>query len=108
MLLPYEKVRVLRSPIIHNSWRSYQHCQEKHIKYACLGAKDKFARGKKASLAYAILRFFTDFLQQYVLRLGFLDGWRGLLMAIVLGQYAFHKYAALATMVANAKANKAG
>ena len=40
-----------------------------------------------------------------VLRLGFLDGWRGLLMAIVLGQYAFHKYAALATMVADAKAN---
>ena len=50
------------------------------------------------------LRFFTDFIQQYVLRLGFLDGWRGLLMAIVLGQYAFHKYAALATMVADAKA----
>lgn len=106
LLLPYEKVRVLKSAIIHHSWRSYQHCQEKHVKYACLGAEDKFARGKKASLGFAILRFFTDFIQQYVLRLGFLDGWRGLLMAIVLGQYAFHKYAALATMVADAKAKQ--
>ncbi|NCZ62286.1 MAG: glycosyltransferase family 2 protein, partial [Cellvibrionales bacterium] len=24
-----------------------------------------------------------------------LDGWRGLLMAVVLAQYAFHKYACL-------------
>lgn len=106
LLLPEEKVRVLKSPIIHYSWRSYQHCQEKHLKYACLGAEDKFAKGKKASLAYAVLRSGTDFIQQYLLRGGFLDGWRGFLMAIILSQYAFHKYAALATMIAQQKAEQ--
>jgi len=104
IVLPYVKTRNLKSPILHYSWRSFRHCQEKHVQYASLGAEDKFQRGKKSGLAYAVLRFFTDFIQQFFLRGGFLDGWRGFLMAIVLGQYAFNKYATLATLVAEKKA----
>lgn len=96
LLLPRRVERRLSSPLEHVSWRSYQHLQEKHLKYACLLAEQKAAAGQRGSLAYATLRLFTDFLQQYVLRLGFLDGRRGYLIAISLGQYAFHKYAALA------------
>ncbi|MGB1298961.1 MAG: glycosyltransferase family 2 protein [Psychrobium sp.] len=96
LLLPNKKSLTLRHGLAHYSWRNYQHVQEKHLKYACLLAKEKYDKGKTASMPYACLRFFTDFVQQYFLRLGFLDGWRGLMMAIVLGQYAFHKYAALA------------
>ena len=88
----------LRSGLDHYSWRDYQHLITKHTEYAVLSAGDKFAAGKSSTLAYAYLRFFTDFLQQYVLRLGILDGWRGLLMAGVLAQYAFHKYACLWSM----------
>lgn len=104
LLMPEKRVRVLKSALIHHSWRSYQHVQEKHLKYACLLAEEKAAKGKNASIYYAILRFFTDFLQQYLLRGGLLDGWRGLLMAIILGQYGFHKYAALAALTAEKKA----
>lgn len=89
------KVRTLSQPLQHFSWRTYQHLQEKHLKYACILAAEKYARGKRSSLAYACLRFGTDFLQQYLLRGGFLDGRQGFFMAVVLGQYAFHKYAAL-------------
>lgn len=92
------KVRTLRHPLKHYSWRTYQHLQEKHLKYACILAQEKHARGKTGSLPYAALRFVTDFLQQYVLRGGFLDGKQGFFMAMVLGQYAFHKYAALAAL----------
>ena len=49
---------------------------------------------KSSSLSYEVLRFFVDFLQQYISRLGFLDGKRGFLMVIIPGQYAIHKYAA--------------
>jgi glycosyltransferase involved in cell wall biosynthesis len=87
--------RVLQSPLIHDSWRDYRHIQEKHLQYAALLAIEKRERGERGSIGYAVLRFFTDFLQQYVFRLGFIDGSRGFLMAVVLGQYAFHKYAAL-------------
>lgn len=95
LLMPNKKQRRLKSALIHHSWRNYQHIQEKHLKYACLLAEEKFAKGKTSTLSYAVLRYFTDFLQQYVFSLGFLDGWRGFLMAMILGQYAFDKYAAL-------------
>lgn len=98
LLMPDEKQLILKSPLIHYSWRDYQHVQEKHLKYATLLAKQKFDAGKRSNIGIAVVRFFTDFIQQYVLRLGFLDGWRGLLMAMILGQYAFHKYAALVAL----------
>lgn len=93
--LPRKNVKVLHSPLIHYSWRGYTHLQNKHIQYAELIARDKFKAGKRSSMTYAALRLITDFIQQYVLRLGFLDGWRGFLMAVVLAQYAFNKYAGL-------------
>lgn len=90
-----KRERVVRSPLIHYSWRDYEHVQAKHVQYAMLLALDKHDKGSRGSILYAVIRFFTDFLQQYVLRLGFLDGSRGFLMAVILGEYAFHKYAAL-------------
>lgn len=89
------RVKVLKGALIHYSWRDYQHALEKHLTYACLGAKDKFAKGKRTSLPFACLRFFTDFIQQYFIRLGCLDGKQGFMMALILAQYGFHKYAAL-------------
>ena len=98
LLIPSEHSLTLTSGLDHYSWRDYKHLVSKHIEYAALSASDKYAAGKSSNLIYAYLRLVTDFLQQYVLRLGFLDGWRGLLMAGVLGQYAFHKYACLWSM----------
>ncbi|AWB68255.1 glycosyltransferase family 2 protein [Saccharobesus litoralis] len=96
--IPDVKPLVLKSPLLHFSWRTYQHMQEKHLKYACILAEEKQQKGKKGSLGFAVMRFFTDFIQQYILRGGFLDGKRGFFMALVLAQYAFHKYAALAAL----------
>lgn len=96
--LPYENVAVLKSPVYHYSWRTYQHAQEKHLKYATLLAAEKFKKGKRSTLTFAIVRFLTDFIQQYLFRAGFLDGKRGFFMALILAQYAFHKYAALAAL----------
>lgn len=106
LLMPEKRQRVLKNALLHHSWRSYQHVQEKHLKYACLLAEEKAAKGKKSSLSFAIFRFWTDFIQQYLLRGGILDGWRGFMMAIILGQYAFHKYAALAAITAQRQAEK--
>ncbi|XOV78843.1 MAG: glycosyltransferase family 2 protein [Aestuariibacter sp.] len=93
--MPEKTIKVLKSPLLHYSWRDYYHAQEKHLKYGVLGAQEKAKKNKRTSLSYAVLRFFVDFTQQYIFRLGFLDGKRGFLMAVILGQYAFHKYAAL-------------
>lgn len=95
LVLPVRRVQLLSGELEHHSWRDYRHAQEKHLKYACLLAEQKFAAGKRASLGYACLRFCSDFLLQYFCRLSVLDGRRGLLISLILGQYAFHKYAAL-------------
>ncbi|HEU0197816.1 MAG TPA: hypothetical protein VFQ88_11470, partial [Nevskiaceae bacterium] len=96
--LPVRRECLLKSPLEHYSWRDYQHLQQKHLEYAMLLARQKYAAGKRGNLAMATLRLFTDFFQQYLLRLSVLDGWRGFLMSVVLAQYAFHKYAALKTL----------
>ncbi len=98
LLLPQRRVLNLSAPLEHFSWRNYQHAQEKHLQYAWLLAGHKKAQGKRSTMTYATFRFFTDFSQQYLLRLCILDGWRGFLMSVILGQYAFHKYAALASL----------
>ena len=95
LILPGEKSVTTRHSLTHHSWRDYRHLIDKHTSYAMLSAQDKFRAGKKSSLAYAMLRLSTDFIHHYIFRLGLLDGWRGLLMAVVLAQYAFHKYACL-------------
>ncbi|GAB5382389.1 MAG: glycosyltransferase family 2 protein [Aliiglaciecola sp.] len=105
LLMPEYNVLTLKGPLLHYSWRDYQHVMDKHLKYGVLGAKDKAENGKKGTVAYAFLRAITDFLQQYILRLGFLDGQRGLLMAVILSQYAFHKYAALWTLTEDSSPN---
>ncbi|MEY2777746.1 MAG: hypothetical protein RLY30_1844, partial [Pseudomonadota bacterium] len=98
LLMPVRKELRLSGYLDHYSWRDYQHLQSKHLQYAHLLAVQKHAKASRGSLVFATFRFFVDFLQQYLIRGGFLDGQRGFLMAVVLGQYAFHKYAALWVM----------
>jgi glycosyltransferase involved in cell wall biosynthesis len=98
VVVPDRRVVVLRGALDHHSWRDYHHAQEKHLRYACLLAEQKYAEGKRSSMVYASSRLLFDFLLQYFGRLCVLDGWRGFLVSVILAQYAFHKYAALAML----------
>lgn len=107
LIMEEKRIKVLKSSLVHHSWRTYAHAQEKHLKYASFIAQEKFAKGKRANgISFAVVRFFVDFLQQYIFRGGILDGPQGFLMAVVLGQYAFHKYAALWDLTLKDKAEK--
>ena len=98
VVVPDRRVGVLRGALEHHSWRDYHHAQEKHLRYACLLAEQKYAEGKRSSMLYASSRLLFDFLLQYFGRLCVLDGWRGFLVSVILAQYGFHKYAALAML----------
>lgn len=98
VVVPNRRVAVLRGALEHHSWRDYHHAQEKHLRYACLLAEQKYAEGQRSSMLYASSRLLFDFLMQYFGRLCVLDGWRGFLVSVILAQYAFHKYAALAML----------
>lgn len=60
--------------------------------------RKKYARGKRTTVVTPVLRFVWEFFVQYLVRGLVLDGGRGFLLAVVLSQYAYHKYAALWTL----------
>ncbi len=64
-------------------------------RYAQLMAESMLASGRRAGVATALLHSAWRFLRGYILRLGFLDGWRGLLFALVEAQYVRDKYVKL-------------
>jgi hypothetical protein len=50
------------------------------------------ARGKRGSLGKAVGHGLMAFVRTYVLRLGFLDGRHGLMLAIYNAEYTYYKY----------------
>ncbi|PHQ64663.1 MAG: lipopolysaccharide biosynthesis protein, partial [Sulfurimonas sp.] len=61
-------------------------------RYASLSADDKNRKGKKGSLTKATVSSLFAFIRHYFLRLGFLDGRLGFIIAIIQMQYTFNKY----------------
>jgi glycosyltransferase involved in cell wall biosynthesis len=72
----------LRSPIYHYSFPSLTKHLEKMARYAELSSEKKASEGKSVTLGGVIGRGLFTFIQIYFLRLGFLDGRYGLILAI--------------------------
>ena len=89
------KVAMMRSPLLHPTWRDYGHAIEKFSEYAKLQAGARWERGKRAGVLGAAARSAYNFFYNYVARFGFLDGRHGFVLACLHAQYTFNKYAAL-------------
>jgi glycosyltransferase involved in cell wall biosynthesis len=88
-------VRRLAGPLYHYNYRDLRHHLEKVNAYTTTMAEGLFREGRRFRLADALLRPPGRFLRMYVLRRGFLDGWRGFLLASIAAFYVFLKYAKL-------------
>ena len=82
----------LRSPLIHFSYPDLHDVLEKLDRYSSGHARDMLARGRRGSLGKAVIHGVMAFVRTYVLRLGFLDGQRGLMLAIYNAEYTYYKY----------------
>ena len=91
-------VEQLAHPIEHYTESSFSKILIKIDHYSTLGAEEAFRGGKTASICSAILRAKLSFLQNYILRCGFLDGRQGLTLAITDAINKFFKYAKLAEL----------
>jgi hypothetical protein len=60
--------------------------------YSSLGARDLKNRGKSSSLKKAIFHAIWAFIRTYFLRLGFLDGREGLMLAISIAEGTYYRY----------------
>ena len=98
---PHDRVEVegpivrLRGELLHLPYRSL----EEHLitidRYTTIMARELHAEGRRAHLSDLALRPAARFFVYYVLRGGWLDGWRGLLMASLAAHYVRIKYAKL-------------
>ena len=89
------RVRRLYGHLEHFSYRSLGDHQMRMQRYADLMAQAMYARGRRCGLAPVLLNPQWRFVRGYLLRLGFLDGWRGLVFALIEANYVRRKYLGL-------------
>ena len=88
----------LRESLFHLSYPDVHDVLEKLDRYSSGSARDMHARGRTASLPKAIAHALFAFVRTYLLKLGFLDGRHGLMLAIYNAEYAYYKYVKLMFM----------
>lgn len=81
----------LRAPFLHHHSPTLVHKQLKVLRYAELKALSRVDAGEAPAMWSVPFVFLGAFVKDYVLRLGFLDGWRGLAVAHVAANYAVYQ-----------------
>ena len=85
----------LRSSLLHYTYDSLNEYFEKFDRYSRWWAEQNFAKGRRASAAAVFFKPPARFLSMYVLRGGFRDGGRGLILACLAAASVMAKYARL-------------
>lgn len=85
----------LRHPIVHYSFRSMESVLEKLNRYSSASARDMTSAGRKGSLGRAVAHGLWAFFRTYVLRLGFLDGRWGFMLAVSNAEGTYYRYVKL-------------
>ena len=89
----------LRNPLYHHTYLSVEECLQKMNRYSSSAAIEMFENKKRANLFSLVLSPAIGFFKGYFLKLGFLDGFLGLILAINNAHYHFSKYVKLMIMV---------
>ena len=86
------KPRQLEGDLLHFSYYNLSEFFERSMKYAKISAKAMHEQGKKASYIKILGSTLFRFLNDYVLKLGFLDGLNGLIICGTNSHTTFVKY----------------
>ncbi len=89
--IPLQKESIeitLKQSFKHNAVENINQFLQKVIKYSDLASKDK----KTCSFLIVIAKAHFAFFKTYILQFGFLDGWRGFLIAVSNFNGKFFRY----------------
>ena len=89
------KVSVLKGDLYHYPYRDLGHHLEKMNRYSSDRAEALREKGRRCGMKDLALRPVMDFLRKMVLQRGYLDGYRGLIIAFLTAFSVFSKYAKL-------------
>lgn len=93
-----KNIGMIKEIINHYSYMSLEDYLTRFNRYTSLGAKEYHRRGKKANLFGIVVNPMFKFIRMYFIRLGFLDGLEGFLLAILSSNYTMVKYYKLLEM----------
>lgn len=82
----------LRGDLLHTTYPDLETMLRKLDRYSSDSARAMRDRGARGSFGGALLRGLWAFVRTYVLRLGFLDGRMGLVVAISVAETTYYKY----------------
>jgi len=85
-------VGVLSSPLMHESYKDLEEVLDKINSYSTLGAQAMEKTGKQGGLGKALSHGAWAFFRTYFLRVGFLDGKEGLMLAISNAEVVYYRY----------------
>ncbi len=91
-------VECMKNPIWQFPFEDLSQIVNKANRYSTLGAEKLQVKGVSGSMLKALIHGTGNFLRHYVLKLGFLDGWAGFMIAIGNFEGAFYKYAKLTAL----------
>jgi glycosyltransferase involved in cell wall biosynthesis len=96
LVLPHHMViKKLKGFVLHITMKDTAEYAAKMVHYALLNADKQFKKGKRATPIKRFISPVFNFIKNYIFRLGFLDGWEGLLSARMTAFYTTLKYARL-------------
>lgn len=79
----------LAAPLVHHSYRDVADFLTRTNRYTSLAADEWVRSGRPIRAVDLVLRPIGRFLSMYVVHAGFLDGWRGFLLAVLYAYYVF-------------------
>jgi len=98
---PHDRVEVegacgkLEGDLLHHTYRSLSDHVRTINSFTSIAARERYRAGRRFRVTSTLVGPAWRFFRMYVLRLGFLDGVAGLVLAIMAGYYVFLKHAKL-------------
>ncbi|SEH08949.1 glycosyltransferase family 2 protein [Candidatus Venteria ishoeyi] len=86
------KIGRLKNPLLHYSFPDLETVLNKVNHYSTAGAESYAQQGKSGGLRKAVLHGLWTFIRTYFLRLGFLDGREGFMLAVSNAEGVYYRY----------------
>jgi len=87
------KIGYFNSSIIQVPYQNLEQLIHKMQRYSTLGARKLERKGRRFGMSAALIHGLWAFFRIYVIKLGFLDGWAGFMLALGNFEGTFYRYA---------------
>lgn len=91
-LKQHSKIGFLKGDLFHYSYNSIQDHIARANKYSSISASSAIFRGRKSNLLKVLFVPFWRFFRHYFIQLGFLDGYYGFVICMIISHENFLKY----------------